>query len=36
MLLQALKASQDDNDRSGEGNIRARRTVGKKLRLGEY
>lgn len=36
MLLQALQASKEEKDRPGEGTVRARRAVGKKLRLSEY
>ena len=36
MLLQALKASQEEKDRPDEKAMYARRAVGKKLRLSEY
>jgi len=36
MLLQALKASQEEKERPSERVVKARRAVGKKLRLSEY
>ena len=36
MLLQALKASQEERDRPSEKAMSARKAVGKKLRLGDY
>jgi len=36
MLLQALKASQEEKERPSKRVFRARRAVGKKLRLSEY
>ena len=36
MLLQALKANQDEKDRPEEKVLARRAAVGKKLRLGDY
>ena len=36
MLLQALKANQDEKDRPNEKSFARRPSVGKKLRLSEY